>query len=202
MIIPLVVLAIGALFGGWLNHDQKLARFLGQSPSFAASAKVIALQHDVEMAVGPESAAGFGQYTEAKAHLNEAAEIAHWRVMLISGVIALSGIGLAYFLHLHNRKAGEAMVARYPVLVRLLEGKYYVDEMYHAVIVDPLRRCARLCFEFDRGIIDGLVWLVGFVPQAGGFALKLATQRGQLQGYALMMLLGVVLILWYVLSAQ
>jgi hypothetical protein len=47
----------------------------------------------------------------------------------------------------------------------------------------------------DRWIVDGLVGVVGFVPQLSGFALKLSTQRGSLQGYALTMILGVAVIL-------
>jgi hypothetical protein len=47
----------------------------------------------------------------------------------------------------------------------------------------------------DTYVIDGFIWLVGFVPQLFGFTLKLTTQRGSLQGYAAAMLLAVVLIL-------
>ena len=45
----------------------------------------------------------------------------------------------------------------------------------------------------------GVVWLIGFVPQLSGFALKLTTQRGYLQGYAATMLLGIAVILLIVL---
>ena len=200
MILPLVVLAIGALVGGWLNHDEGMARFLGQSPSFIASARVLQAQHDGESAGGLELAAGFGQHVELSARAKETTQFFHLRIMIISGFIALGGIALAYMLHLHNRKAGDALVARYPLLTRVLERKYYVDEIYQAAIVEPLRACGRLFFGIDNRIIDGVVWLIGFVPQGGGFTLKLTTQRGQLQGYALTMLLGVVLILWIVLS--
>ena len=133
-------------------------------------------------------------------HAKEGAQIHHWRVMVTSGLIALAGIGLAYMLHLHNRKAGDSLVARFPLLARVLEQKYWVDEIYQAVIVEPLRASGRLFFEIDQKVIDGLVWLIGFAPQGTGFTLKLATQRGQMQGYALTMLLGIVLILWMMLT--
>ncbi len=201
MILPLVVLAIGALVGGWLNHDEGMARFLGQSPSFIASARVLQAQHELESAGGLELAAGYGQHVELSARAKETTQFFHLRVMIISGFIALCGIGLAYMLHLHNRKAGDALVARYPLLARLLERKYYVDEIYQAAIVEPLRASGRLFFGFDNRIIDGVVWLIGFIPQGGGFTVKLTTQRGQLQGYALTMLLGIVVIVWIVLCA-
>ena len=56
------------------------------------------------------------------------------------------------------------------------------------------RRCARIgrvFFAIDRIVVDGVIWAVGFVPQLGGFALKLTTQRGYLQGYAGAMAFGI-----------
>jgi hypothetical protein len=50
-------------------------------------------------------------------------------------------------------------------------------------------------FLIDRMVVDGLVFVVGFIPQLSGFALKLTTQRGYLQGYALSMILGIAVIL-------
>jgi NADH-quinone oxidoreductase subunit L len=78
----------------------------------------------------------------------------------------------------------------------VLEAKYWVDEIYQGFIVEPLRNLGRfLYYVFDTYIVDGLVWAVSFVPQAGGFALRYLTQRGYLQGYAVTMLFGVVVIL-------
>jgi NADH-quinone oxidoreductase subunit L len=82
--------------------------------------------------------------------------------------------------------------------VRALEAKYWMDEAYQAAIVEPLRRVGRVFFAVDRIVLDGLVWLVGFVPQLSGFTLKLTTQRGYLQGYAGAMVLGILLILLFV----
>jgi NADH-quinone oxidoreductase subunit L len=197
-----VLLAIGAIFAGMLNNNEALGHFLGKSPSLAGAAHVLQAQHDVENA-GAQAmhlAAGFGQAAHPSAHAEEEAKVAHLRVMIISALIALAGIGLAYFLHLHNRKAGDAVVARHPLLAKVLEQKYYVDEIYYAAIVNPLWLLGQAFFWMDQKIVDGLVWLIGFIPQASGFGLKLSTQRGQLQGYALTMLLGVLLVLWIVLS--
>ena len=47
----------------------------------------------------------------------------------------------------------------------------------------------------DRYVVDGFVWLFGFIPQLFGFTLKLTTQRGSLQGYAAAMLFAIALIL-------
>jgi hypothetical protein len=49
-------------------------------------------------------------------------------------------------------------------------------------------------------VVDGIVNVIGFVPQLSGFALKIVAQRGYLQGYATAMLLGIavtlLLIFW------
>lgn len=43
--------------------------------------------------------------------------------------------------------------------------------------------------------MDGIIAVVGYVPQLMGFSLKLCTQRGSLQGYALLMVLAMAAIL-------
>jgi NADH-quinone oxidoreductase subunit L len=80
-------------------------------------------------------------------------------------------------------------------VTRVLDHKYWVDEIYQAGIVEPLRRLGRGFFWIDRMIVDGLVNVASWVPQLSGFALKITTQRGYLQGYALTMLLGIAVIL-------
>ena len=58
-----------------------------------------------------------------------------------------------------------------------------------------LRKLGKAFFLIDQIVVDGLVWLVGFIPQASGFTLKLTTQRGYLQGYAGAMAFGILIIL-------
>ena len=116
-------------------------------------------------------------------------------LMIISGLISVLGILLAYQLHLKDRRAGDRLAAENPGVTEVLENKYWIDEIYQAAIVEPLRGLGRVFFTIDRFVVDGVVWLVGFVPQLSGFALKLTTQQGYLQGYAVTMLFGVAVIL-------
>jgi len=116
-------------------------------------------------------------------------------MMAASMLISLAGIYLAFLLHLKYRDEAEKIAARHPAVVRMLEAKYWVDEIYQAGIVEPLRMLGRVCVAIDNFVIDSIIWLISFVPQASGFALKLSTQRGYLQGYAATMVLGVVVIL-------
>lgn len=76
-----------------------------------------------------------------------------------------------------------------------MENKYWVDELYQGAIVEPLRRLGKAFYVIDKYVVDGLVWIAGFIPQLSGFVLKLTVQRGYVQGYALSMVLGVAVIL-------
>jgi NADH-quinone oxidoreductase subunit L len=193
MIVPLIVLAVGALAAGYFNFpNEQLGRFLGHSPSLVY-AHDVAEHHGVAV-----DAAVLGQPEVAAARESEGEHTSHTTLMVISGLVSLAGIGLAYQLHLKDRPAGEALPRRFPAVDSLLQHKYWVDEIYDALFVQPLWRLGQLFYAIDRIVIDGLVWLVGFVPQLSGFTLKLTTQRGHLQGYAGAMALGIVVILLFV----
>ena len=198
MILPLVVLAIGALVAGFLNfpeRDNSLAGFLGKSPSFALAYEV------AEKATGAVSPMPFGQLEAAKheeeTNRDTVADEKHTELMLMwaSSGISILGIYLAFVMHLKNRRRGDELPNKMPQLARLLEGKYWVDEIYQDAIVEPLRALGRIFFAIDRYVVDGVVWLISFIPQASGWALKLTTQQGYLQGYAATMLFGIAIIL-------
>ncbi|HMO25551.1 MAG TPA: NADH-quinone oxidoreductase subunit L, partial [Tepidisphaeraceae bacterium] len=188
MIAPLILLAIGAFaagvinlpFGGGAAHG--LGHFLGASPSFQDSYNAASAVYTTNR---PDPI-GFGQPGEA---------VPHWGPMIIGTLVAAAGIFLAFVLHLRDRAKAEQLAAAVAPVANAMENKYWIDELYDAIIVRPLRLSGQIFFAIDRYIVDGLVWLVGFVPQIGGFALKISTQRGYLQGYAVTMLLGIAAIL-------
>jgi NADH-quinone oxidoreductase subunit L len=209
MILPLVVLAVGAVLAGYLNFPKaSLGEFLGHSRSFVQTFEVAQIharnlagvetgaQRTVQH-VDPEP---LGQHTpEAHGANVPEGHTSHTLLMVISGLVALAGVGLAYQFHLKNRPAGNRLPQRFPALARALENKFWVDPVYQLAIVEPLRAAGRTFYAVDRIVVDGLVWAVGFVPQFSGFALKLTTQRGYLQGYAGAMAFGIVIILLVVL---
>jgi NADH-quinone oxidoreductase subunit L len=212
MIFPLIVLAFGAIVAGvalgWSEH-RGLGAFLGQSPSFQYSYSRAAAFRDE---LPPARALFFGQVEEherlatgPKANpiykeMAEADHLVHVRMMVISSIIALLGIYIAYLFHLRDRQAGEKMAARFSGITRVLEAKFWIDEVYQAGIVEPLRAFGRFLYNIvDIWVVDGLVWVVSFIPQAIGFVLKFFTQRGYLQGYAVTMLIGIAVILLIVL---
>ena len=193
MIVPLIVLAVGALFAGFFNFpEDHLGNFLGHSPSLIRAYHVA--EEHVEKG-GEINPVPLGQRDLRETEIQDHEKSTERMLMVISGLISLSGIGLAYQLHLKNRPAGDALPQKFPALSNAIENKYWVDEFYDAVIVKPLWRLGQILFAIDRIVVDGLVWVVGFVPQLSGFTLKLTTQRGYLQGYAATMLLGIAVIL-------
>jgi NADH-quinone oxidoreductase subunit L len=197
MIAPLLVLMVGALLAGYLNFPgEKLAHFLGHSPSISSA-------YEVAKATYPTGvdAAAFGQ-EEAKAGIEAGKRVTehgpHYWLMILSGFISLAGIYSAYVIHLKDRAKAEWLAKDFPEVVNILEHKYWVDEIYQAAVVEPLRAFGQVFFWMDKFIVDGIVWLIGFIPQLTGLVLKITTQRGYLQGYAVTMLLFITVILLYV----
>ncbi len=205
MMVPLYLLAIGALFAGVLNLPfnlglpaHSLGHFLGQSPSFVLG------YHKASAYYGPGGILGTDEPVDAVAMGQpsasaESADVVIWP-LVVGGLVSLAGILLAYLLHLQDRAKAERIAARHPLIVRLLDHKYWVDEIYQQGIVESLRKLGVAFFAVDRWIVDGAVNVIGWAPQLGGWAIKLTTQRGYLQGYALTMILGVLVILWIMLG--
>ena len=118
----------------------------------------------------------------------------HLTVALISTVVALAGIGLAWLFYMARPGLAEAAAkwARLPYV--LSYRKFFFDEIYAALIVRPLEALAALLALIDRVLIDGMVDAVGALPRALG-AMFRPLQGGLVQFYAFMMALGVLALL-------
>ena len=106
-------------------------------------------------------------------------------------VIALLGIAAGWFIF---RKRPLLQ------LPRILENKYYVDEIYDATIVGPIHIASRqgLWKVLDVRVIDGAVNGVGTAVD-GASALLRRVQTGSVRTYAASLFLGVVAVLGYYL---
>jgi NADH-quinone oxidoreductase subunit L len=116
--------------------------------------------------------------------------------MYLSAAIAIGGIALAWVRYGTAPAEDPDKAALGPVW-RLWNAKYYMDEIYDRAFVRPLRNLGRFFFGTDNYGIDGLIWFVTAIPRALGGTLRFL-QHGALQGYALGMAIGLVvlLILW------
>ncbi len=175
MNLPLVFLAVGAVAAGFACKGWMAEMVNG------SSAAVHVAEHGAH---GDEGGVG---------HVALLGLDVHSAMALLSFFLAVGGISLAALYHLLDRPAADALKRQYRPIVRLLENKYYVDEIYHRVIVRSLKFCGYMLYVIDRLVIDSLVSLVGFVPRLLGLALAPA-QRGALQGYGLGMVVGVALL--------
>jgi NADH-quinone oxidoreductase subunit L len=121
-------------------------------------------------------------------------------LMLVSSLIAVLGIALAAFIWLKRRELAASMARSFPGLHRLLMNKYYVDEIYDAAIVQPIRIISQegLWRGFDVKIVDGAVNGAASIVGGGSFMLR-RLQSGSVRAYAGSLFLGVVLILGYYL---
>lgn len=88
-------------------------------------------------------------------------------LMSIAIVIALLGWGLAHFLYAISPMTPEGWAEKFSVAYRILLNKYYVDELYDVVFVEPLKRLGAMLDWFDRTIIDGIVRGVGRLTDWG-----------------------------------
>ena len=116
--------------------------------------------------------------------------------MVISSVVGLAGIAFAWTRYSKRVPSDEPTGA----LHRLLANKYYVDEIYNALIVQPVKNGSHFLLWklVDNGIIDGIVNGVAAIIRFIGGTLR-RLQTGLVQVYIVSMVLGIVLFLAYYL---
>jgi NADH-quinone oxidoreductase subunit L len=121
-------------------------------------------------------------------------------LMLLSSLIAVGGIGVAYYFFLANPKASDGVAHSAAGLRTLLYNKYYVDEVYDAAIVQPIKHTSEeaLWKRMDAQVIDGAVNGTGWGVRGLSDLLRLL-QTGSIRTYAASLLLGAVLILGFYL---
>ncbi len=142
MLIPLVILAVLSLVGGWIGIGGRFEQFL--EPVMARPA--------VETGVATANAG------------NE-------RTLMIASVaIAAAGIGLAWFLYLKRTELPGRIAKNLGGFYKLVYHKYYVDEIYDALIVNRTKDLGLALGTFDRVVIDGAGvngagWLTRFLSR-------------------------------------
>jgi NADH-quinone oxidoreductase subunit L len=177
MVIPLCVLAVLSLVGGWIGlpiieGGNKIREFL--SPVLATAGHAAAAEHGSHQV-------GF--------------EIT---MMMVSMGIAIAGILLAWIMYLKNPALPEKLASRFSGLYQLIYNKYFVDEAYDAVIVEPIKNGSVFLWRmFDNRVIDGAVnGAADLVQWASRNVRKLET--GLVQEYALGIVGGVVVIFYII----
>jgi NADH-quinone oxidoreductase subunit L len=114
----------------------------------------------------------------------------NWPLLLGSTAFALGGILLAWWMYVRKPALPKELAKSVPGAYELSHNRFYLDELYTAFVVKPLEGFAQFCRVIDAYVVDGLVDLVGQVPRFLGYVFQ-PIQNGLVQFYALLMVLGV-----------
>ena len=218
MALALIVLAAGSVLAGLvgiphaIGGSNRIEAFL--DPAFEAH-EVAPANPEFQVVPGrlredatagrlrPEGAtAGQAQTTEVAAgHEGGHEESTQTELMLmaLSSGIAVAGIGLAWYFWKVNRAASARIARSVAGVYTLLLNKYYIDELYDAVIVRPIQKGSTVLLwrGADAGLIDGAVNGVGKAVRGTSDSVR-RLQTGSIRAYAASLFLGVVLVLgWY-----
>jgi len=167
MLVPLALLAIGAIFAGWYFH---------------------------EWFIGAETGGGFWKGSLAfNEHLMHAMhEVPIW-VKYSATVVMLAGFGIAWMAYIRDTTIPARFTATFSGLYQFLLNKWYWDELYDLLFVRPAVWIGRQFWQRgDIGTIDrfGPHGAAELVQQGSKLAARF--QSGYLYSYAFVMLLGLV----------
>ena len=175
MTFPLIILAVLSIIGGYVGIPHSLGglnRFEGfLSPVFESD--------------------------PSHTHLATHAMSTEYLLMIISIVIVIIGILVAYRFYIQNLNIPKRLAEKYRFPYRVLFNKYYVDELYAKVVVNPLLSLALVLWrQFDVLVIDGIANGIASMVKGLGVVIR-KTQTGYLRNYALSLVFGAMLILVY-----
>ncbi len=88
-------------------------------------------------------------------------------LMMIASGIALFGWALAHYLYSMNATAPDRWAAKAQGAYYLLLNKYYVDELYDLLFVEPTKKLGLALDWFDRVVVDGMVRGVAQMAELG-----------------------------------
>jgi NADH-quinone oxidoreductase subunit L len=177
MTVPLICLAILSTVGGWVAAPH----LVGGTDYFEK------FLHPVFAAYAPAGVEGTPEAVEAPGIMLLHA-LTGWPVL-----IALAGLLIAWWFYIKSpqtpKKLAESLRGPYTLVLH----KYYVDELYNAVIIQPLLWISTnvLWHVVDEGVIDGTVNGVARVSRETGSELR-EIQSGNARSYATWVVIGAV----------
>jgi NADH-quinone oxidoreductase subunit L len=170
--VPMAILAVFATFAGVLQIPgvtHVVENFL--HPTFADSRFI-----DVEVSGGYEALA-----------------------LVVGAICSLTGIGLAYLFYVRNPGTTLRLAARYRRLHDFLAHKWYFDELYDRLIVQPTLALGRAASTmFERTVIDGMASGAAVAVRAGSSLVRVA-QNGLVRYYVFLLVTGVTAMALYFL---
>jgi NADH-quinone oxidoreductase subunit L len=175
MTIPLAILALLSFIGGWVGIP---AAMWGHN--------------EIEHFLEPVFSAGT---SEAAATAASGTGLV-WGLALTSVLVVAIGFYIAFVFYYKKPYSAAAIAERFPALYQLVENKFYVDEIYGALIVTPLMMFSRFFLGglIDRGIVNGSGAAAGATTQ-GLSSLVRRVQSGNIRSYAGWLAIGAAAVL-------
>ena len=177
MLVPLYLLAIGALFAGivfapsFIGHHE--AEFWGAALFRSEANHIVHAIHDVPL----------------------------W-VKFSATVMMLAGLGLAWLFYMANTEIPRRLAEQHQLAYKFLLNKWYFDELYDFLLVNPAKWLGRFLWKKGDGwLIDG------FGPDGVSARVLDVTNRivrlqtGYVYHYAFAMLIGVAALVTYYMFA-
>jgi len=168
MTVPLIVLALGAVFVGFVAGPLTnwFSGYLEKSDQLmiAGGRKI------------PEH------------HVN-------WLLMLGSSAVAIAATFVAYWMYKLKPGTAEVIAQKWPSWYQASLNLFYVDEIYNVLFVQPLKLLAYICKALESLVYD-IVWLIAWVPRAAAEAVR-PLQNGLVQFYALTTAMGIAAFIGY-----
>jgi NADH-quinone oxidoreductase subunit L len=214
MTVPLIVLAVLSTLGGFIGVPYALGSLFSEHPvnyieetlkpaitnvpSNVSHGEGTHVADDIQwnspkpqQVDGPPAIHALeGPAVAGAAHVHSPEEIRAERLLaLLSVLIAAFGIGV-----------GWVIFQKRPLLQmpRILEQKYYVDEIYEVTIIKPIEVVSRegLWKIFDVGVIDGFLHALGDAVTEGGRLIR-HMQGGFVRSYATIILIGALVLIGF-----
>lgn len=178
MTVPLIVLAVLSVIGGWIGIPHVIS-------------------HGLHLPFGnifEEWLSPLLKYPE-EAPASAALE---WGLMGLSVLVAGCSAWLAYSLYVGDESRRTKITGAFGPLKTLIENKYYVDELFNWTLVRPLVRGSQILWAYvDVKLIDKITYLAGDMIKDSAQGLR-QFQTGNVQQYALYIVLGLVAILFLI----
>jgi NADH-quinone oxidoreductase subunit L len=166
--IPLIVLAILSIIGGYIGVPEFMAEGAHKLNDFLAP--IFAASHE-------------------HMEVHNVSHSTEWMLTGISTALILIVVVFAW-----RKFANKPDLQEATGVGKVLENKWYVDELYDKVIVKPLAKFGSFLNNFiERQVVDGIVNGVGKLGKYGSRQLRLL-QSGQVGSYVLLMVLGMLII--------
>jgi NADH-quinone oxidoreductase subunit L len=145
----------------------------------------------------------FGAYLAPSVGTPTAEAASHtleWTLIALAVAAAALGWFIADSMYRSRPETPEKLAASISGPYNLLLHKYWVDELYQAVIVKPLMLMSRFFLEWvvDVAIVGGAAWLLGGIASLGGAILQ-RWQSGNLRSYAAWLAAAAAVVLIYLL---